>query len=70
MTREPTALKTSDPIGHLLHLMSLHGFRHIPIVDPDGRPVGLASFKVMLQFTGGLFRQRNLAELNLVIPQN
>ena len=35
--------------------MSLHGFRHIPIVDPDGRPVGLASFKVMLKFTGGLF---------------
>ncbi|MDE2698880.1 MAG: hypothetical protein OXI23_08420, partial [Gemmatimonadota bacterium] len=51
----PTALKTSDPIGHLLHLMSLHGFRHIPIVDPDGCPVGLASFKVMLKFTGGLF---------------
>ena len=55
MTKDPTSLKTSDPIGHLLHLMSLHGFRHIPIVDPDGRPVGLASFKVMLQFTGGLF---------------
>ena len=55
MTKDPTALKTSDPIGHLLHLMSLHGFRHIPIVDPDGRPVGLASFKVMLKFTGGLF---------------
>ena len=55
MTKDPTTLKASDTIGHLLHLMSLHGFRHIPIVDPDGRPVGLASFKVMLQFTGGLF---------------
>jgi len=55
MTKDPTALKASDPIGHILHLMSLQGYRHIPIVDPDGRPIRLASFKVMLQFTGGLF---------------
>ena len=57
MTKDPTTLKTSDSIGHLLHLMSLHGFRHIPVVDPDRRPVGLSSFKVMLQFTRGLFAE-------------
>ncbi|MBT5829878.1 MAG: CBS domain-containing protein, partial [Candidatus Latescibacteria bacterium] len=57
MTKDPTVLKASDPIGHILHLMSLQGYRHIPIVDPDGRPISLASFKVMLQFTGGLFAE-------------
>ena len=62
MTKDPTTLKASDSIGHLLHLMSLHGFRHIPVVDPDGRPVGLASFKVMLQFTGGLFAGDGMSE--------
>ena len=61
MTRDPTTLKSSDPIGHLLHLMSLHGFRHIPIVDPDRRPVGLPSFKAMLKFTGGLFANETSA---------
>ena len=55
MTKDPTVLKASDPIGHILHLMALQGYRHIPIVDPDGRPISLASFKVMLQFAGGLF---------------
>lgn len=57
MTKDPTVLKASDPIGHILHLMSLQGYRHIPIVDPDGRPISLASFKVMLQFAGGLFSE-------------
>jgi 2-oxoglutarate ferredoxin oxidoreductase subunit beta len=57
MTKDPTQLKESDPIGHILHLMSMHGFRHIPIIGPDGCPVGLASFKVMLQFVGDLFAE-------------
>jgi 2-oxoglutarate/2-oxoacid ferredoxin oxidoreductase subunit beta len=55
MTKDPTTLKASDPIGHILHMMSMHGYRHIPIVDPDGRPISLASFKVILGFVGGLF---------------
>ena len=55
MTADPTTLRRSAPIGHVLHLMALHGFRHIPIVDRDNRPVGLASFKEILKFTGGLF---------------
>lgn len=55
MTKDPTTLKASDPIGHILHLMSMHGFRHLPIVGPDNQPVGIASFRTMLQFVGNLF---------------
>ena len=54
MTADPTSLKRSAPIGHVLHLMALHGFRHIPIVDDGGRPVKLASFKAILKSVGGL----------------
>jgi CBS domain-containing protein len=52
MTPNPTALLASVPIAHALHLMALHGFRHIPIVDEDGRPRGLTSFRGALQFIG------------------
>jgi len=54
MTPDPTSLKRSAPIGHVLHLMALHGYRHIPIVDGKGRPVKLASFKAILKSVGGL----------------
>ena len=45
MTPDPTALKASDPISRALHMMVLHGFRHVPIVDEDARPVGFISFR-------------------------
>jgi CBS domain-containing protein len=31
------------PFGHALHLMFEGGFRHMPVVDPIGRPIGLIS---------------------------
>ncbi|MSS72872.1 MAG: CBS domain-containing protein [Candidatus Latescibacteria bacterium] len=52
MTPKPTALKATMPVAHALHLMALHGFRHIPIVDNDGRPKGITSFRGMVQFIG------------------
>jgi 2-oxoglutarate ferredoxin oxidoreductase subunit beta len=54
MTPDPTSLKRSAPIGHVLHLMAHHGYRHIPIIDGKGRPVKLASFKAILKSIGGL----------------
>jgi 2-oxoglutarate/2-oxoacid ferredoxin oxidoreductase subunit beta len=54
MTPDPTNLKRSAPVGHVLYLMAHHGFRHIPIVDGKGRPVKLVSFKAILKSVGGL----------------
>lgn len=56
MTPDPTTLSRSAPIGHVLHMMALHGFRHIPIVNGDGKPVALASFKSVLKFLGNLLK--------------
>ena len=45
MTPEPLALKPNLPIAHALNLMSVHGFRHLPLVDDNGQPTGIISFR-------------------------
>lgn len=43
MTEEPRSISPEKPFGHALHLMFEGGFRHVPVVDVAGRPVGLLS---------------------------
>ncbi len=50
MTPRPSALPADAPIAHALHLMSLHGFRHVPLVDAAGRPEGVISSRDIVQF--------------------
>jgi 2-oxoglutarate ferredoxin oxidoreductase subunit beta len=50
MTTPVTALKPDSKIAYALHLMSLHNFRHIPIVDDQGRPKGVISFRSVVSF--------------------
>jgi 2-oxoglutarate ferredoxin oxidoreductase subunit beta len=56
MTPNPTTLSRSAAIGHVLHMMAIHGFRHIPIVNREGKPVALASFKSVLGFLGEVLK--------------
>jgi 2-oxoglutarate ferredoxin oxidoreductase subunit beta len=60
MTPNPTTMRSSDSIGHALHMMALHGFRHIPVVDDNDRPISVASFKAGLQFIVQLYSEENL----------
>ena len=55
MTPGPTVLRASDPISRALHLIGLHGFRHVPIVDEDNRPVGFISFRDIVLFMESSF---------------
>jgi CBS domain-containing protein len=41
MTRNIQTVGPDKPFGHALHLMSEGGFRHLPVVDDTGHPVGL-----------------------------
>lgn len=41
MTRNVRTISPSKPFGHALHLMYEGGFRHVPVVDIAGRPLGL-----------------------------
>ena len=50
MPGRPTALTPDAAIQHALHLMSIHGFRHVPLVDDDDRPVGFVSFRDIVRF--------------------
>jgi len=42
MTRNPETIHPDRPFAEALHLMHLHGFRHVPVVE-DGRPIGMVS---------------------------
>lgn len=41
MTRDVQTIHRDKPFGHALHLMYEGGFRHLPVVDGSGTPVGL-----------------------------
>lgn len=43
MTRYPQTITADKPLGHALHLMYEGGFRHVPVVDLAGRPIGIVA---------------------------
>ncbi len=53
MTPDPVAVNADLPIAHALHLMSIYGFRHLPLVDGDRRPVGIISFRDVVRHLHG-----------------
>ena len=43
MTANPETIRPEKPFGHALHIMCEGGFRHVPVVDAQGRAVGMVS---------------------------
>ncbi|MDW8168962.1 MAG: CBS domain-containing protein [Acidobacteriota bacterium] len=56
MTPHPVVLREDDTLAFALHQMSLGGFRRLPVVRPDGTPVGVASIKDILRYIFTLCR--------------
>jgi CBS domain-containing protein len=50
MQRDPIRLRKSDPIVHALHDMQVEGYRHVPIVDDEDRPVSVVSIKDVVRY--------------------
>jgi CBS domain-containing protein len=50
MTADPEVLSPDDPIAWALNKMSVGGFRHVPLVDAGGRPVGVVSVKDIVDY--------------------
>lgn len=50
MTSNPYTLKADLPIANAIHLMALHGFRHVPLVDDEEHPVGIISFRDVVDY--------------------
>lgn len=56
MTRNPSTLNGDQPISMALHLMSLHHFRHVPVIDEERRPIGIISFRDVVNYIERYFR--------------
>ncbi len=55
MTPDPEALHLDDRIVWALNLMHVGGYRHVPLTDESGVPVGVISVKDIVEFIVDLF---------------
>lgn len=68
MTRDPMHVGPDRLFGHVLHLMHEGGFRHMPVVAPNGQPIGLISARdalglEVLHFREEIELRENLSEI-------
>jgi CBS domain-containing protein len=50
MTENPECLHEDQTLAEVLELMSVGGFRHVPVVDAEGRPLYVVSVRDVVQF--------------------
>lgn len=50
MTRDPVVVQPSEAIGLAVRRMREGGYRHLPVVDCAGRPVGILSVKRIVHY--------------------
>jgi CBS domain-containing protein len=50
MTRDPGFLHPEDPIAFAINKMAMGGYRHIPILRPDGTPVSILLIRDVLRY--------------------
>jgi len=68
MTAQPQTISPEKPFGHALHLMHEGGYRHLPVLAPDGRPIGVISTRDALaleivRFSNELAHRETLSEI-------
>jgi CBS domain-containing protein len=51
MTRGPETIGPSDSTGYAASVMIHGGFRHLPVVDDAGRPLGIVSIRDLMRVT-------------------
>ena len=55
MTKRPFAIKKEASLLSLIEMVSVHDFRHIPVIDEDGVPVNIISIRDLVKFITDLF---------------
>jgi CBS domain-containing protein len=63
MTPDPVTVHPKDPISCAVKRMQQGGYRHLPVVGTDGRPVGILSVKRIVHylvehFPGSVYNHR------------
>ena len=62
MTRDPDALSVRDRVAWAVHSMSVAGYRTVPLVDAERRPIGVVTVSDVIRWLANLFPE---AVLNL-----
>jgi CBS domain-containing protein len=62
MTPNPEALATRDRVAYAVHCMSVAGYRTVPLVDAERRPIGVVTVSDVIRWLAQLFPE---AVLNL-----
>jgi CBS domain-containing protein len=62
MTRNPDALSVRDRVAWAVHSMSVAGYRTVPLVDAERRPIGVVTVSDVIRWLADLFPE---AVLNL-----
>ncbi len=60
MTPDPECLHHDNELVYALNQMSVGGYRHIPLVDDQGRPTGVVSARDIIDHLAHLFPQHVL----------
>lgn len=64
MTRKPETVRPSDTMEAVRMIFEKRGFHHIPVVEEDGRLVGLVSYTDYLQLIRSVFDNRQETRIN------
>lgn len=55
MTPNPDAVRTVDMVAYAMHYMHIGGYRHVPVVDDEHRPVTVVSVKDVVSYLADFF---------------
>jgi len=71
MTPDPEALSVNASVAYVLNKMSVGGFRHVPVVDDDHRPVMVISVRDVVTFLVEAFPREvlNLPDVGFSPPR-
>jgi CBS domain-containing protein len=50
MTPNPVSVREKDPIQLVVQKMQVGGYRHLPVVNAENRPVGIVSVKQIVRY--------------------
>ncbi len=57
MTANPECLAADVELVYALNLMSVGGYRHVPLINDKGQPRGVVSMRDIVDYLAGLFPQ-------------
>ena len=62
MVRDVVTVPASATVAYAIHEMASGGYRHLPILDPDRRPVGIVSVRDIVDYLAVIFPHKILTQ--------